>query len=99
MTIDLIISGIALLLSAAGFGLSVKKHGASKKHAHASHRHELGQKYASLAWAYARSQKEASDPAKLRKHAEQAFILADTSADGKRDFNDADVARFLDATK
>ena len=72
---------------------------AKKKEAAVTAKHELGKRYAVMAWAYARSHVEAGDPAKLQKHAEDAFILADTAMDGKRDFTDSQAAVYLNAHK
>lgn len=68
-----------------------------KKEAAITAKHELGKRYASMAWAYARSHAEASDLGKLEKHALDAFVLADKSADGKRDFTDSQAKVYLDA--
>lgn len=60
----------------------------------------LGKQYAVMGWAFSAAQPDSADnPKKARKHAEQGFIIADTSADGKRDFNDKQVAYYLDASK
>lgn len=68
-----------------------------KKEAAVTAKHELGKRYALMAWAYARSHAEAGDLAKLEKHALDAFVLADKSADGKRDFTDSQAKVYLDA--
>jgi hypothetical protein len=70
-----------------------------KKEAAVTAKHELGKRYALMAWAYARSHAEASDPAKLEKHALDAFLLADTSTDGKRDFTSAQATVYLNANR
>ena len=70
---------------------------AKKKEAAVTAKHELGKRYAQMAWAYARAHAEAADPAKLEKHALDAFVLADKSADGKRDFTDSQATVYLNA--
>lgn len=85
---SLFVSFCALALSIHALHL---KRGTHKKES----RDALGRKYAALAWAYARAQKDSVDPAKARKHAEQAFVLADKSADGKRDFTDTQAALYI----
>ena len=62
-------------------------------------RRKLGEKYAALGWAYASVQKDSDDQEKARKHAFEGFIIADTNADGKRDFTDRQVAVYVDAAK
>ena len=59
----------------------------------------LGKRYAEMAWNYARSQPGANDPHKIAKHALDAFILIDKSADGKRDFSDSQAKVLLEACK
>lgn len=89
---------IALFLSVCSLALSIHtlrvKRGTHKRES----RDALGKKYAEMAWIYAKAQPEASDPAKLRRHAEQAFVIADKAADGKRDFSNAQAAVYLNAS-
>jgi hypothetical protein len=59
----------------------------------------LARKYASLGWAYSKMQADSSDPVKARKHALEGFIIADTSADGKRDFTDKQAGVYVDGCK
>jgi F420-dependent methylenetetrahydromethanopterin dehydrogenase len=86
---------LAFIAVARSFMLADTK----KKEAAVTAKHELGKRYAQMAWAYARSHVEAGDPVKLQKHAEDAFILADTAVDGKRDFTDSQAAVYLNAHK
>lgn len=95
--IDHLLSVLAVLLSLAGLALGFRKHGASRTQAQAAAHVELGERYARMAWAYARGQKDSVEPDKARKHARTAFVLADTSEDGSRDFTDGEVAFFIDA--
>jgi hypothetical protein len=70
-----------------------------RKEAAVTAKHELGKRYAVMAWAYARAHAEAVDLVKLEKHALDAFLLADTAADGKRDFTDSQAKVYLDANR
>jgi len=99
MDLDHLFSGVAVLLSAAAAALGLRKHDTKKRETEVAARHELGKRYAELAWAFARSRPDAGDAKKARAHAVAAFVLADTSADGKRDFTDKQVAVYLDALK
>ena len=90
-------SAFALLLSAVSFVISVKAMRKPVDQSSAVLKKQLGHSYAELAWGYARSKK--GSPDELRRHAVGAFILADTSADGKRDFTDAQVAVYLDGAQ
>lgn len=92
-----ILSGLAVVLSIVGAALGRRKHDTKKLEAEMAARHELGKRYAALAWAFARAQADAGDPRKARAHAVAAFVLADTSADGKRDFTDKQAGVYLDA--
>lgn len=68
-----------------------------KKKSLAAERHELGTQYAQLAVAYAAT--KGGTPLEQRRHALAAFRLADETADGKRDFTDAQTAVYLDAVE
>lgn len=92
-----ILSGIAILLSLAAGAMGLRKHDVKKHEAMLAARHDLGRRYAQLAWAWAKSRPGADDPRTARALAVSAFVLADTSADGKRDFTDKQVGVYLDA--
>lgn len=94
-----IASGVAVLLAGVGTALGLRKHDTAKKEAEATALHELGNRYAKMAWAYGRAHVEAGDPAKLQKHVEDAFLLIDTTADGKRDFTNAQAKIYIEANK
>ena len=96
---DHILSVASVVLALVSIVRSFVLADSKKKEAAVTAKHELGKRYAVMAWAYAKSHAEAVDPAKLQKHAEDAFLLADTSADGKRDFSDAQIKIYLEANK
>jgi hypothetical protein len=96
---DLVPGFVAVLVSVLSLVVSLSRKNDRKIEAELQARDALGKKYAELAWSYSKVQRESSDPEKARKHAEQAFVLADTSADGKRDFNDTQMRVYLDAAK
>ncbi len=96
MTIDPV-SVVALVVAVAA-GVRAHFHSnARKAEAEAEAIHLLGKKYAALGWAHSRAQKDSSDPAKARKHAVEGFLIADTAADGKRDFTDKQAGVYIDA--
>jgi hypothetical protein len=74
-----------LLVSCAGFWLLRERQGFE-----AQSLHELGMEYARLALLYAKDKGE-------EKAALEAFRIIDSTADGKRDFTDAQARVFLDA--
>lgn len=92
--IDHIISGIAVLLSLLGFGLGLRKHDSKKKEAELLAWRMLGLSYARAAWAVVRYRNTA--PGAVRGALLDAFRLADTALDGRRDFTDAQASSFLD---
>ena len=60
----------------------------------------LAHKYATLGWAYSRAQPESAEDAdKARTHAVAGFLIADTAADGKRDFSDRQAGIYVDAAR
>jgi hypothetical protein len=95
---DLVPGIVAVVVSLLSLVVSLSRKNDRKIEAELQARDALGKKYAELAWSYSKVQ-ESDDPEKARKHAEQAFVLADTSADGKRDFNDTQMRVYLDAAK
>ena len=97
MTPELILSAVSVVASIAALTVSILRGNKRKEEAKATAKDTLGKRYAALAWAYAEKQADSADPVKGRKHALEAFILADTSADGKRDFNDTQVRAYIDA--
>jgi len=91
---------IAALLIAVGAALRAQFHSnARKTEAKTQALDLLGRKYASLGWAYSKQQADYADPAKARKHAVEGFVIADTSADGKRDFTDKQAGVYVDGCK
>lgn len=84
---------ISSLFSLVAIVLSVVAMRRNRKASKQEARDALGRKYAALAWAYANAHGGA------RKTAVEAFVLADTAADGRRDFTDKQVAVYLDSTK
>ena len=96
MTIDPV-AVVALFVSVAA-GVRAHFHSnARKAEAAAEARNNLGKKYAELGWAYSRVQPDSTDPEKARKHALEGFVIADTAADGKRDFTDTQARVYVDA--
>lgn len=98
--IDHLFSGAALLIAIAA-GLRAHFHSnARKAEAEALALDTLGKKYAALGWAYAAAQPDsASSRARARQHAVEGFVIADTTADGKRDFTDKQVGVYVDAAR
>lgn len=96
---DHILSVASVVLALISIVRSFMLADSKKKEAAVTAKHELGKRYAVMAWAYARAHAEAVDLVKLQKHAESAFLLADTSADGKRDFTDSQAKVYLDANR
>jgi len=94
--IDHILSGVAVLLSLAGAALGLRKHDSKKHEAALAARRELGLSYARSAHAVCLHRKTA--PVVMQKALLDAFRLADTALDGKRDFTDAQAKAFLDET-
>ena len=82
------------LLSVAGFALGLRKHESKKHEAKLSARRALGLSYARAAWSIVRERKTA--PSVLRAALLDAFRLADTALDGRRDFTDAQASAFID---
>lgn len=95
--IDHLLSLGAVVLSLAGLALGFRKHGASRSQAREDAHIALGKKYAGMAWAYARAQKDSTDAAKARKHAVDSFALIDRSEDGRTDFTATEVAFYVDS--
>jgi hypothetical protein len=91
----LIISIAALVVSLLSLVVSLSRKGDRVYEAKVTAKHVLGQRYAEMALVYAKSHAEAGDLEKLRKHALDAFSLIDKSADGKRDFTDAQALVYL----
>lgn len=83
----------ALAASLVAAVLSVVAMRRNRKASNQETRDAIGRKYAALAWAYARAH------GGERKTAVEAFVLADTAADGRRDFTDKQAALYLDASK
>lgn len=96
---ELALSIVACLASISALVVAIVRGNALKESAKAHAKDDLGKRYASLAWAYAKAQADSSDPVKARRHAVEAFVLADTSADGKRDFTDKQVGAYVDACR
>ena len=94
---DLILPLISVVASLAALAVSIFRGNARKEEAKATAMDTLGKKYAALGWAYSKAQPDSSDPAKARKHAVEGFLIADTAADGKRDFTDKQAGVYVDA--
>lgn len=93
MTLDDILAGVSLVVSLVAVALGVRRHDAKKHEAKLMARATQGQRYAQIAVAHA-----AQMPPKDRLAAAlDAFRLADTSLDGRRDFTDAQARIFIEA--
>lgn len=92
--VDHIISGIAVVFSLLGFGLGLRKHDSKKREAELTARAEQGRAYARQAHAVVLHRQTA--PLVRRQALLDAFRLADTALDGRRDFTDAQAQSFLD---
>ena len=99
MTLSIGLALVALVVAVLSLVVSLSRKDDRKRQAELDASQHLGMQYARMAWTYARSQPEASDPHKLAKHALDAFILIDKSADGKRDFSDSQAKVLLEACK
>lgn len=97
MTPEIILAAVSMVSSLVALTVSILRGNTLKEEAKATAKDTLGKRYAALAWAYAEKQPDSVDSVKGRKHALEAFVLADTSADGKRDFNDTQVRAYIDA--
>ena len=98
MNVEILLGCLSVLLSATALAVAILRGNARKAEAEAAAMDLLARKYASLGWAYSRMQKDSADsPEKARKHAVEGFIIADTAADGKRDFTDKQAGVYVDA--
>lgn len=84
----------AMVLAGLSAALGLRRHDAKKHEAKLSARAELGRRYARAAWAIVIQRKTA--PSVQRGALLDAFRLADTALDGRRDFTDAQASLFLD---
>jgi hypothetical protein len=99
-TLELVLLGFNSVAALVAVALSARHHRSARGLSKTERLAALGKQYAVMGWAFSAAQPDsAGNPKKARKHAEQGFIIADTSADGKRDFNDKQVAYYLDASK
>lgn len=98
MSADFILSLTSLLAALASVVVSLSRKNDRKIESEMAARDSLGKKYATLGWAYSRAQKDSSESAeKARRHAVEGFVIADTAADGKRDFTDKQAGVYVDA--
>lgn len=88
------LSAAGLLFGLAGAALGLRRHDAKKHQAKLAARRQLGLQYARAAWDVVRARNTA--PGALRGALLDAFRLADTALDGKRDFSDAQAQAFID---
>ena len=105
---DLVPGIVAVVVSVLSLAVSLSRKNDRKAESEALALDTLARKYASLGWAYSRIQPDSVwDPAsghflqpeRARKHALEGFIIADTAADGRRDFTDKQVAVYVDGCK
>ena len=80
-----------------GAGLGLRRHDAKKHEAKLTARRTLGLQYARAAWDVVKARNTA--PGAQRAALLDAFRLADTALDGKRDFTDAQAQAFIDELK
>jgi len=98
MSAEILMSALALLASLASVAVSLSRKNDRKIESEMAARDSLGKKYAEVGWAYSRAQKDSSESAeKARRHAVEGFVIADTAADGKRDFTDKQAGVYVDA--
>ena len=98
MNLEIGIAVASLVSSLVAVIVSLSRKDERKAEAQVEAVHLLGKKYASLGWAYSRMQRDSAESAeKARKHAVEGFIIADTAADGKRDFTDKQAGVYVDA--
>lgn len=93
MTTEDILSGVSLVASLAAVVLGLRRHDAKKHEAKLTARAAQGQRYAQLAVAHAAQMPQAD----RLQAALEAFRLADTALDGRRDFTDAQARVFIEA--
>lgn len=87
----------AMVLAGLSAALGLRRHDSKKHEAKLTARRELGLQYARSAWAVVMHRQTA--PGAMRAALLDAFRLADTALDGKRDFSDAQAQGFIDETK
>lgn len=94
--VAIVISVVALGVAISALVFSLVQADKKRIFAEKEAKAELGRKYARMAWAYAKTQPDSAVPPKVRKHAQQAFVIIDKAADGSRDFDDQEVAFYVD---
>ncbi len=99
MTLELAVAVAALAVSLISLAVALSRKDSAAVEAKVTAKHELGKRYAVLAWAFARVQPDSHHREKLEKHALDAFTLADTAADGTRDFTPSQARVYLDANR
>ena len=97
MTLDDLLSGASLVASIVAVALGLRRHNSKAHEAKMTARREQGLAYARAAWDVVQARKTA--PGAMRAALLDAFRLADTALDGKRDFTDAQAASFIDETR
>lgn len=97
MTLDDILSGASLVASIVAVALGLRRHNSKAHEAKMTARREQGLAYARAAWDVVQARKTA--PGAMRAALLDAFRLADTALDGKRDFTDAQAQAFIDELK
>ena len=88
------LSAAGLLFGLVGAGLGMRRHNSKALEAKMTARREQGLAYARAAWDVVRARNTA--PGAMRGALLDAFRLADTALDGKRDFSDAQAQAFID---
>lgn len=97
MTLDDILSGASLVASIVAVALGLRRHNSKAHEAKLTARRTLGLQYARAAWDVVKARNTA--PGAQRAALLDAFRLADTALDGKRDFTDAQAQAFIDELK
>lgn len=92
-----VLSAAGLLFGLLGAGLGLRRHNSKAHEAKMTARREQGLAYARAAWDVVQARNTA--PGAQRAALLDAFRLADTALDGKRDFTDAQAQAFIDELK